>query len=82
MATTAYPDPTNHTKFDLKPFKINLSSKVPHLKTLVHNTRLPAKPLYPDLGADKGIQLDFLSSLKEEWVTSYDWDAEQATLNE
>jgi hypothetical protein len=79
MATTAYPDPT---KFDLKPFKIDLSSKVPHLKTLVRNTRLPAKPLYPDLGADKGIQLDFLSSLKEEWVTSYDWDAEQATLNE
>ncbi|KAJ7347517.1 Alpha/Beta hydrolase protein [Mycena albidolilacea] len=79
MATAAYPDPT---KFDLKPFKIDISSKVSHLKTLVRNTRLPAKPLYPDLGADKGIQLDFLSSLKEEWVTSYDWDAEQATLNE
>ncbi|KAJ7884148.1 Alpha/Beta hydrolase protein [Mycena olivaceomarginata] len=76
------PTAHNPTKFELKPFKIDLSSKVPHLKTLVHNTRLPAKPLYPDLGADKGIQLYFLSSLKEEWVTSYDWDAEQATLNE
>ena len=46
-------DPTNHTKFNLKHFKIDLSSKVPHLTTLVRNTRLPAKPLYPDLGPDK-----------------------------
>ncbi|KAJ6556292.1 Alpha/Beta hydrolase protein [Mycena capillaripes] len=75
-------DPNNHTEFNLKHFKIDLSSKVPHLTTHVRNTRLPEKPLYPDLGPDKGIQLDFLSSLKEEWVTSYDWDAEQAALND
>ncbi|KAJ7277110.1 Alpha/Beta hydrolase protein [Mycena rebaudengoi] len=70
------------SKFDLKSFKIDLSSKVPHLKTLLRNTRLPAEPLYPDLGPDKGIQLDFLRVLKEEWETNYDWDAEQAKLNE
>lgn len=70
------------SKFDLESFKIDLSSKVPHLKTLLRNTRLPAEPLYPDLGPDKGIQLDFLRVLKEEWETNYDWDAEQAKLNE
>ncbi|KAJ7205254.1 Alpha/Beta hydrolase protein, partial [Mycena pura] len=77
-STGAHADAT----FGLKPFKIDLASKVPHLKTLLTQTRLPAKTTHPDLGPEKGIELDVLTGLKEEWLTSYDWDAEQAKLNE
>ncbi|KAJ7183808.1 Alpha/Beta hydrolase protein [Mycena filopes] len=75
----ASPGPSN---FKLQPFKIDLSSKVPHLKDLLRATRLPAKEHYPALGPEKGIELDVLSELKEEWLTRYDWDAEQARLNQ
>lgn len=77
-STGAHADAT----LSLKPFKIDLASKVPHLKTLLTQTRLPAKTTHPDLGPEKGIELDVLTGLKEEWLTSYDWDAEQAKLNE
>ncbi|KAJ7467184.1 Alpha/Beta hydrolase protein [Mycena latifolia] len=68
--------------FDLKPFRIDLSSRIPHLKDLVRNTRLPAKALYPNAGADKGIELDVLRELQTEWVESFDWEGQQAELNQ
>ncbi|KAJ7661645.1 Alpha/Beta hydrolase protein [Mycena rosella] len=65
----------------MSPFKIDLSSKIPRLKELVRNTRLPAKALYPDAGPGKGIELEFLRELQTEWVESFDWEAQQAELN-
>ncbi|KAJ7628065.1 Alpha/Beta hydrolase protein [Mycena rosella] len=68
--------------FNLTPFKIDLSSEIPRLKELVRNTRLPAKALYPNAGPDQGIQLDFLRELQTEWTETYDWEAQQAELNQ
>ncbi|KAF7342274.1 putative epoxide hydrolase [Mycena venus] len=67
--------------FDLKPFTINLSSRVPRLMTLVNNTRLPEKPLYT-VDQQKGIELDVLRDLHSEWLHNFDWETQQAQLNE
>ncbi|KAJ7646757.1 hypothetical protein FB45DRAFT_1098860 [Roridomyces roridus] len=69
------------TDFNVQPFKIDLSGEIPRLHSLVNNSRLPAQALY-DVGQDKGIELDFLAQLKSEWVGSYDWESQQAELNE
>jgi hypothetical protein len=68
--------------FDLKPFKIDLASEIPRLKSLVKNTRLPAKALYPDASPEKGIGLDVLQELRADWLTKFDWEVQQAELNQ
>ncbi|KAF7357817.1 Epoxide hydrolase domain protein [Mycena venus] len=70
------------TNFDLKPFTINLGDKIPRLKSLVKNTYLPAKALYPDAGPEKGIELETLGQLRTDWLTNFDWEARQAELNQ
>ncbi|KAK6981499.1 epoxide hydrolase domain protein [Favolaschia claudopus] len=70
----------NNNEFNLKPFHINLSSQFSHLKTLAKQTQLPEKALYA-VGPEKGMQLDVLKDLKNEWVGSYDWVKEEAELN-
>ncbi|KAJ7045988.1 Alpha/Beta hydrolase protein [Mycena alexandri] len=67
--------------FNLKPFKIDLGGEIPRLKTLVNNSRLPAKALYSNVGQEKGIELDFLRELQTEWSTSFEWETQQAELN-
>ncbi|KAJ7773965.1 Alpha/Beta hydrolase protein [Mycena metata] len=67
--------------FEVRPFKINLSGGVPRMKSLIDNTRLPTKPLY-DVGQDMGIELDVLRKLRSEWLDDFDWDTQQAELNE
>ncbi|KAJ7849806.1 Alpha/Beta hydrolase protein [Mycena olivaceomarginata] len=73
--------------FAVKPFRIDLGSEIPRLKSLVKNTRLPAKDLYPgDVGSDKisykGLSLDSLRGLKTDWVENFDWETQQAELNQ
>jgi hypothetical protein len=68
--------------FDLKPFKIDLAGEFPRLKSVVTNTRLPAKALYPDASPEKGIGLDVLQDLRTDWLTKFDWEAQQAELNQ
>ncbi|KAK7044422.1 epoxide hydrolase domain protein, partial [Favolaschia claudopus] len=72
----------NGSKFDIEPFHINLSSQFFRLKTLVQQTQLPEKSLYP-VGPEKGMQLDVLRVLKSEWVssTTYDWGKAEKELN-
>ncbi|KAJ6508059.1 Alpha/Beta hydrolase protein [Mycena vulgaris] len=67
---------------NVTPFIINLTSEVPRLLDLVRNTRLPAAALYPDAGPDKGVELDVLRELRAEWLEGFDWDAQQAELNQ
>jgi hypothetical protein len=67
---------------NVQPFKIDLSSEVPHLLDLANKTRLPLKPLYPDAGLYQGIELDYLRELQTAWVGNFDWEAQQAALNE
>ncbi|KAJ6594576.1 Alpha/Beta hydrolase protein [Mycena capillaripes] len=73
---------TNNS-FNVKPFKIDLTSEIPRLKSLVNNSRLPAQALYPDGGSgEKGIELDALRELQTEWLTTFDWEEQQAELNQ
>ncbi|KAJ7162069.1 Alpha/Beta hydrolase protein, partial [Mycena filopes] len=71
-----------NTTFIVKPFEVDLSSEIPRLKFLVNNTRLPAKALYPSVGEEEGTGLEFLRELQTEWLTTYDWEAQQAELNQ
>ncbi|KAF7351959.1 Epoxide hydrolase domain protein [Mycena venus] len=72
----------SNTGFDVKLFKIDLAGEIPHLKSLVKNTRLPATALYPNAGPSKGIDLETLRNLRTDWLTKYDWEAQQAELNQ
>ncbi|KAJ7235795.1 Alpha/Beta hydrolase protein [Mycena rebaudengoi] len=54
-------------QFHLKSFKIDLNHEIPRLRTLVGNTRLPEKALYPDAGPNYGIELDTLRELQNEY---------------
>ncbi|KAJ7133612.1 Alpha/Beta hydrolase protein [Mycena epipterygia] len=69
------------TSFHVKPFSINLGSEIPRLRSLVENTRLPAKALYPDTGVDMGIDLDVLRELRTDWLDNFDWGTQEAELN-
>ncbi|KAJ7245774.1 Alpha/Beta hydrolase protein [Mycena rebaudengoi] len=82
LAAIATSVATMDNKFNLKPFGVNLTSGVPRLKALVENTRLPAKPLYPTVGQEKGIELDVLDCLRSDWLHSFDWETQHAELNE
>jgi hypothetical protein len=77
-ATFAY---AANDSFNLRPFKIDLGGEVPHLLDLVRSTRLPSSPLYP-VGPDKGIELDFLTTLRNEWLDGFNWTTQEAALNE
>jgi hypothetical protein len=82
FATVLVAAGASNNTFNLKPFKIDLTGGIPRLKSLVNSTRLPAKALYPDAGTDKGIELETLRELRTEWVTTFDWDVQQAELNQ
>lgn len=70
------------SKYNVKPFKVDLASGVPRMLDLVRNSRLPAKPLYPDDETTQlGIGLGVLGDLRKQWLTSFDWKKEQATIN-
>ncbi|KAF8213746.1 Alpha/Beta hydrolase protein [Mycena galopus ATCC 62051] len=67
----------------VQPFKIDLAAGLPHLRTLVKNTNLPAEPLYPGAGLDFGIKLDLLRDLQTLWVSEgFDWATQEAELNQ
>ncbi|KAJ7171768.1 Alpha/Beta hydrolase protein [Mycena crocata] len=66
----------------VRPFRIDLGKGIAHLQTLVKNTRLPEKPLYPGAGIEFGIELDFLRDLQTQWVDDYDWSKQEAELNQ
>ncbi|KAJ7162102.1 Alpha/Beta hydrolase protein [Mycena filopes] len=82
MATTFVSSVLGDDVFHVQPFKIDLRSELPRLRNLVKNTRLPAKPLDPEAGQEKGIELNFLRELRTEWLTTFNWEAQQAGLNQ
>ncbi|KAG8693727.1 hypothetical protein FRC08_008938 [Ceratobasidium sp. 394] len=65
--------------YDVRPFKINLSSKVPHLKDLVRRTKLPPYSVLGSAGA--GISLSWLKDRQSDWLNKYDWSKEEAAMN-
>jgi hypothetical protein len=48
---------------------------------LAKDTQLPASEQYPGVGSTLGISLAKLKSLRDEWVTTFDWTKEQSSMN-
>lgn len=67
--------------YNLRPFQINLTERVPRMLHLIRETRLPEKPEYPSLNDTAGISLDVLKSLRQQWLDDFEWDREQASMN-
>lgn len=65
--------------FNLKPFTVDLSDRVPHMIDLSQRTELPTNGDYLDPNA--GIRLETLTSLRKELIEDLDWDTEQQKLN-
>lgn len=70
----------------VKPFTVNLSSRVPHMLDLVGKTVLPAAELAAahanlNMSLTTGMPLDTLKSLQSEWTTSFNWTKEQEQIN-
>ncbi|KAJ7850409.1 epoxide hydrolase N terminus-domain-containing protein [Mycena olivaceomarginata] len=66
----------------MQPFKIDLSSGVPHLLDLANKACLLLKPWYPNAGLYQGIEPDYLCELQTAWIGNFEWEAQQAALNE
>ncbi len=77
----AAPTPGLSKPLSPTPFVINLSGSVPRMLDLINNTVLPDQPEYLGVGSSAGIDLDVLKQLRQEWVTNFDWQAEEAALN-
>jgi hypothetical protein len=67
--------------FELRPFKIDLSDRVPRMVRQIREARLPEAPVYTDTGTSAGITLSDLKSLQQQWLTNFDWNKEQISLN-
>ncbi|CAE6431114.1 unnamed protein product [Rhizoctonia solani] len=65
--------------YDIKPFKVNLSSRVSRLKELVKSTKLPETSVLGQAGA--GMDLAWLKDRQKEWLGKYDWEKEQSAMN-
>jgi hypothetical protein len=68
-------------EYQLQPFHIDLSSRVPRMLDQIKGTQLPAQPVYINTGTSAGISLSLLESFRTEWLTSFDWNREQEDLN-
>ncbi|KAJ7641184.1 Alpha/Beta hydrolase protein [Roridomyces roridus] len=71
----------NVSEYNIKPFKVDLGTEFQRLHTLVALAQLPSQDLYPEVGFSKGIELTTLSQLRQEWLTDFNWEAEQAEMN-
>ncbi|KAF2966308.1 hypothetical protein GQX73_g7264 [Xylaria multiplex] len=65
----------------LEPFKVDLSDKVSHMKDLIEKTNLPENEVNTGVGTSLGITLNALKSLKDQWLTSFDWETEEVSIN-
>ncbi|CAE6340071.1 unnamed protein product [Rhizoctonia solani] len=65
--------------YDVKPFKVNLSSRLSHLKELAKLTKLPETSVLGKAGA--GIDLTWLKDRQKDWLAAYDWEKEQSAMN-
>lgn len=67
--------------YSVKPFKVDFSAQLPHLKTLLSTTRVsPRHPVPGSNDSTFGITTTQFAHLRNEWV-AFDWRAEQAHLN-
>ncbi|KAJ5703964.1 alpha/beta-hydrolase [Penicillium malachiteum] len=67
--------------FNLQSFRIDLSAKVPRMIQQIRETQLPNDPIYIDTGTASGMALSDLKSFQKEWLTQFDWNEEEKTMN-
>ena len=68
------------------PLQINLSERVPHMLDLVQRTHLPFAELPAatdsyNTTVSSGVPLSTLNDFQEEWITSFNWEKEQESIN-
>lgn len=66
---------------NVRPFQLDLSRGVPRMRKLIRDYRLPEEPQYPGVGGSKGIDLEVLRNLQNEWLDDFDWKKEEEYLN-
>jgi Epoxide hydrolase N terminus len=81
LCLQAFGAPRPDQPVNLRSFKVNLSHGVPRMMELIRDTHLPDEPQYPGVGSSRGIDLNVMKSLREEWLNEFDWEKEQAYLN-
>lgn len=74
--------PLKNNTYDLHPFHIDIASGVPRMLDQIRNTELPEQFPYSGVGASLGIGLDDLKTLRTEWMTDFNWEREQDSMNE
>lgn len=67
--------------YKLQPFEIDLSDRVPRMIRQIQEAHLPQAPVYTDIGTSAGITLSDLKSFRQQWLTGFDWNREQISLN-
>ncbi|KAF7367435.1 Epoxide hydrolase domain protein [Mycena sanguinolenta] len=84
LLTAALGTPLVKRAPQVQPFKIDLSSGLPHLQALIQHTNIPteAEALYPEAGLEFGMTLDLLRDLKTQWSDDFDWAQQEAELNQ
>lgn len=70
----------------IEPTQVNLTSRVPHMVGLVKQAILPSDESLAAISSlntsiSSGISLKTLRSLQNEWITTFDWENEQAAIN-
>ncbi|TRX98522.1 hypothetical protein FHL15_000596 [Xylaria flabelliformis] len=73
-------------QLQVKSFQVDLSERVPHMLDLIRNTQLPSSDYVAASESTNdtlstGISLHTLKDLQNEWLTGFDWDEEQASIN-
>lgn len=73
-------------KFQVKPFEVNLSERVPHMLDLIRDTQLPSSDFVGAVDSlngtlSTGIPLQTLKNLRNQWINDFNWDEEQASIN-
>ena len=73
---------TTQREYNVQPFHIDISEGVSHMMDLISKTNLPERPEYPGVGDTAGIDLQTLKSLKAQWSQAFNWETEQAGMNQ
>lgn len=74
--------PLANDTFDLHPFRIDLSARVPRMLDKIRSTRLPESFPYSGIDSSFGIDLDVLKALQAKWLTDFSWETEQDSMNQ
>jgi len=66
--------------YQVKPFKVDLSPSVPHMRDLIQRTHLPVSSVL-SAAPQAGISLSWLRDRQTQWLDDFDWKHEEDALN-